>query len=129
MNNYYREAKLLFASHSFSQAAKTIEKVKHFETNLSFLFLWGYSMYMVSLSFDRLIQSFQEQTVRHFYEIRGNDEFTAFPVIPEENLQIILSHIDENHCDVFINYLLGLCYKQRNPTKALQYFVHGVKEL
>ena len=55
MNNYYREAKLLFASHSFSQAAKTIEKVKHFETNLSFLFLWGYSMYMVCLSFDRLI--------------------------------------------------------------------------
>ena len=67
--------------------------------------------------------------IRHFYEMRGNDEFTAFPVIPEEKLQIILSHIDENHCDVFINYLLGLCYKQRNPTKALQYFVHGVKEL
>ena len=61
--------------------------------------------------------------------MRGNDEFTAFPVIPEEKLQIILSHIDENHCDVFINYLLGLCYKQKNPTKALQYFVHGVKEL
>lgn len=43
----YRKARLLFGTHSFAQAASTIEQVDFFEKNQSFLFLWGYSKYMV----------------------------------------------------------------------------------
>ena len=47
ITNEYKKAKILFSNHSFSKAAETIERVNHFDENLSFLFLWGYSKYMV----------------------------------------------------------------------------------
>lgn len=50
MTNEYKKAKLHFGNHSFRQAAQIIETVNHFEENHSFLFLWGYSMYMVVVS-------------------------------------------------------------------------------
>ena len=49
LSSEYILARNLFLSNHFDEAARTIERINHFDSNLSFLFLWGYSKYMVRL--------------------------------------------------------------------------------
>lgn len=66
--------------------------------------------------------------IYNYYETRNGDVFSPYPHIPEENLAFIRSKIDESSCDAFLNYLLGLCYKNSNRSKALRCFVNAAKE-
>lgn len=50
LSSEYILARNQFLCNHFDEAAKTIERISHFENNLSFLFLWGYSKYMVRYS-------------------------------------------------------------------------------
>lgn len=128
-----------FYQGQYAAAMQTVESVRDFDSNPSFLFIWGYNYYLVCqklfiVMYD-LVQSVQQQKLSSYYDSIDSSITEPPPQLCSSDVVLVrsrleayaLSHKESRNC--FLSYLMGLCMRvEKNNRQALEYFVEAVQE-
>lgn len=132
MTNEYRIAKMHFKNNEFTSAWKCIETVSDFESNRSFLFLWGYSKYMVFAFVGFHGKAVQEKRLLEFHQRQQDNLFEPYPTLSLTDVSTIIDrlqpYVKDGCSDAFLLFLYGLCVKESDKHQALRCFTTSVRE-
>lgn len=121
-----------FKNNEFTSAWKCIETVSDFESNRSFLFLWGYSIYMVFAFIRFHGKAVQEQQLLEFHRRQQDNLFEPYPTLSLTAVSVIVDrlqpYVKDGCSDAFLLFLYGLCVKESDKHQALRCFTTSVRE-